>query len=78
MEYKNGSKYRDQNVLVIGNGNSAFEIATDLVSYNANKVTIISRSPRHILSMTDLNKHFKHFAFTKKLGIKFIIFIKLK
>ena len=70
IHYKNGKNYKNKNVLVIGNGNSAFEICTDLVSYNAGKVCIISRSPRHVLSITDLNKKvYDFFTFAKYIGI---------
>lgn len=43
-EYRSGSSYRDQRVLVVGAGNSGMEIATDLVEQGASKVTISVRS----------------------------------
>eukprot|EP00483_Globobulimina_turgida_P000948 UN00950 len=74
IQYKNGEKYTNDNVLIVGNGDSAFEIATDLVSYEANKVTLISPVGRHVVRLSDLNKKlYKLFGFAKKLGIMDII-----
>ncbi|VFQ78122.1 unnamed protein product [Cuscuta campestris] len=47
--YKNGEKYRDKRVLVVGSGNSGMEIAFDLSNYGA-KTSIVVRSPFHIIS----------------------------
>lgn len=69
-QYKNGKPFANKNVLVIGNGNSAFEICTDLVQHNANKVTMLSRSPRHVISITDFkNRVIKYFKWFKWLGL---------
>ena len=43
-QYKNGEKYRDKNVLVVGSGNSGMEISLDLSNYGA-KTSIVVRSP---------------------------------
>ena len=56
MYYKNGLKYAGKNVLIIGNGNSAFEIARNLYDFKANKISIVSTRPRHVLLLNDLNK----------------------
>ncbi|CAA2998310.1 probable indole-3-pyruvate monooxygenase YUCCA10 [Olea europaea var. sylvestris] len=48
-QYKNGEKFREKSVLVIGSGNSGMEIALDLANYGA-KTSIAVRSPIHILS----------------------------
>lgn len=42
--YKNGEKYKDKSVLVVGAGNSGMEIALDLSNYGA-KTSITVRSP---------------------------------
>lgn len=42
--YKNGEKYKDKSVLVVGAGNSGMEIAFDLSNYGA-KTSISVRSP---------------------------------
>ncbi|KAI5680385.1 hypothetical protein M9H77_01612 [Catharanthus roseus] len=47
--YKNGEKYKDKKVLVVGAGNSGMEIAFDLSNYGA-KTSIAVRSPIHILT----------------------------
>ena len=76
IDYKNGENYKNQNILIIGNGNSAFEIAVDLVSYQANKVTLLSRSGRHVLRLEDLNKSsFMYHEFAKKIGIFYNYYI---
>lgn len=43
-QYKNGEKYRNKRVLVVGCGNSGMEIALDLCNYGA-KTSIVVRSP---------------------------------
>lgn len=43
-QYKNGEKFKDKNVLVVGCGNSGMEIALDLANHGAN-TSIIVRSP---------------------------------
>ncbi|CAK9178053.1 unnamed protein product [Ilex paraguariensis] len=47
--YKNGEKYRNRSVLVVGSGNSGMEIALDLANYGA-KTSIVVRSPLHVIS----------------------------
>nr|GMD23610.1 probable indole-3-pyruvate monooxygenase YUCCA10 [Ipomoea batatas] len=48
-QYKNGEKYRNKRVLVVGCGNSGMEIALDLSNYGA-KTSIVVRSPFHIIT----------------------------
>ncbi|KAL2485829.1 putative indole-3-pyruvate monooxygenase YUCCA10 [Abeliophyllum distichum] len=48
-QYKNGDKFKEKTVLVIGSGNSGMEIALDLANYGA-FTSIVVRSPIHILS----------------------------
>ncbi|KAL1207991.1 putative indole-3-pyruvate monooxygenase YUCCA11 [Cardamine amara subsp. amara] len=48
-EYKNGEKFNGKDVLVVGCGNSGMEIAYDLSKNNA-KVSIVVRSPVHVLT----------------------------
>ncbi|XP_022758093.1 probable indole-3-pyruvate monooxygenase YUCCA10 [Durio zibethinus] len=48
-QFRNGKAFRDQNVLVVGSGNSGMEIALDLANHGA-KTSIVVRSPVHILS----------------------------
>ncbi|KAL5791722.1 hypothetical protein ACOSP7_000316 [Xanthoceras sorbifolium] len=48
-QFRNGKAYGGKNVLVVGAGNSAMEIALDLANYGA-KTSIVIRSPIHVLS----------------------------
>ncbi|KMT05820.1 hypothetical protein BVRB_7g165940 [Beta vulgaris subsp. vulgaris] len=48
-EFKSGKDYEDKSVLVIGAGNSGYEISLDLANHGA-KTSIAVRSPIHILS----------------------------
>ncbi|CAH9058879.1 unnamed protein product [Cuscuta europaea] len=48
-QYKNGEKYRNKRVLVVGCGNSGMEIALDLSNYGA-KTSIVVRSPFHLIT----------------------------
>lgn len=43
-KYKNGRRFADKDVLVVGSGNSGMEIAYDLSNFGAN-TTIVIRSP---------------------------------
>lgn len=45
-DYRNGQRFRGQRVLVTGSGNSAFEIAADLVAHGAAAVTLLVHGPR--------------------------------
>ena len=47
--YKNGSSFRGKRALVLGMGNSGAEIALDLYEHGALNVTIVARSPIHVL-----------------------------
>jgi putative flavoprotein involved in K+ transport len=47
--YRNPEPYRDQEVLVVGAGNSGAEIAADLADGGANKVWIAIRTPPNIV-----------------------------
>jgi putative flavoprotein involved in K+ transport len=49
MDYRNPRPYRDQDVLVVGAGNSGTEIAVDLVEGGAARVRIAIRTPPNIL-----------------------------
>ncbi|XP_073128551.1 probable indole-3-pyruvate monooxygenase YUCCA11 isoform X2 [Henckelia pumila] len=48
-DYRNGKKYENRNVLVVGSGNSGMEIAFDLWDWGA-QASIVARSPVHILT----------------------------
>ncbi|GAA0176421.1 oxygenase [Lithospermum erythrorhizon] len=48
-KFKNGEKYLNKRVLVVGSGNSGMEIALDLANYGA-KTSIVIRSPVHVIS----------------------------
>lgn len=52
-EYRTGHPYRGLQVLVVGSGNSAFEVATDLVEHGAGKVTLLVRGPRWVFPLRD-------------------------
>ena len=54
IAYKNASKYKDKNMLVVGNGNSACEICIDAVEHGVNKVTMVSRRARHFIHQSTL------------------------
>lgn len=51
--YRNGRPFRGQRVLVAGSGNSAFEIATDLVEHGAGAVTLLVHGPRWVFPLAD-------------------------
>ncbi len=53
-EYRNATPFRGARVLVVGNGNSAAEIALDLAAGGARAVALHSRGPRHVISMRAL------------------------
>ncbi|XP_078149846.1 putative indole-3-pyruvate monooxygenase YUCCA11 [Carex rostrata] len=48
-EYRNGSVFKGNDVLVVGSGNSGMEIAIDLFEAGA-KTSVVVRSPIHILT----------------------------
>ncbi|KAL4644006.1 hypothetical protein ACB092_02G132400 [Castanea dentata] len=48
-QYKSGLKYQDQDVLVVGYGNSGMEIAYDLSNFNCHP-SIVVRGPFHVLT----------------------------
>ena len=49
VEYRNPQPYRDQDVLIVGAGNSGTEIAVDLAQGGAARVRIAVRTPPNIL-----------------------------
>jgi putative flavoprotein involved in K+ transport len=49
VDYRNPQPYRDQDVLVVGAGNSGTEIAVDLAQGGARRVRIAVRTPPNIL-----------------------------
>jgi len=55
-EYKNADPFRHQRVLVIGSGNSAADIALDLVEGHARSVALWVRGPRHVISRDDFGR----------------------
>ncbi|CAH9136651.1 unnamed protein product, partial [Cuscuta epithymum] len=48
-QYKNGKKFQDKSVLVVGSGNSGMEIAYDLSDHGA-RTSIVVRNPVHVLT----------------------------
>jgi putative flavoprotein involved in K+ transport len=49
VDYRNPQPYRDQDVLIVGAGNSGTEIAVDLMEGGARRVRIAIRTPPNIL-----------------------------
>ncbi|XP_076943963.1 putative indole-3-pyruvate monooxygenase YUCCA10 [Bidens hawaiensis] len=49
IEYENGKKFGDKDVLVVGAGNSGMEIAYDLYTWGAH-TSVVVRSPVHVLT----------------------------
>ncbi|XP_076902650.1 putative indole-3-pyruvate monooxygenase YUCCA10 [Bidens hawaiensis] len=49
IEYENGKKFGDKDVLVVGAGNSGMEIAYDLCTWGAH-TSVVVRSPVHVLT----------------------------
>lgn len=47
--YRNGQIHRGQRILVVGSGNSAFEIALDLVECGASRVSLLVNGPRWVI-----------------------------
>jgi indole-3-pyruvate monooxygenase len=50
-EYRNPQPFQGQDVLVVGSGNSAAEIAMDLVEGGAKRVRMWVRGPRHVIPL---------------------------
>lgn len=50
-DYRNGQAFKGQRVLVVGSGNSAFEIASDLVDTGADGVTLLVQPPRWVVPL---------------------------
>jgi len=48
-QYRNGAEYSGQNVVVIGAGNTSFDVCLDLAQHGA-KVTLLQRSPVSLIS----------------------------
>jgi cation diffusion facilitator CzcD-associated flavoprotein CzcO len=48
--YWNATPFRNESVLVVGSGNSAADIALDLIEGGAQSVTLAVRAPRHLLN----------------------------
>ena len=56
-------------MLVIGNGNSACEICIDAVEHDVNKITMVSRRPRHFIPLETFDKGiFRQLMIGKYLG----------
>jgi len=53
-DYRNAGSFKDSRALVVGNGNSAAEIALDLSEGGASRVKMLVRGPRHVLSLRGL------------------------
>ena len=69
INYKNASKWKNKNMLVIGNGNSACEICIDAVEHGCNKITLVSRRARHFIPLTTYEKGiFRQLLAGKLLG----------
>ena len=67
-EYWNADPFRDHRVLVVGSGNSAADIALDLVEGAARSVTLWVRAPRHVLSREAFARAAR---IARRLGIAF-------
>ena len=50
-EYKNAAGFAGRSVLLVGSGNSAAEIAVDLVEGGAGDVALWVRAPRHVIPL---------------------------
>ena len=55
-------------MLVIGNGNSACEICIDAVEHDVNKITLVSRRPRHFIPLETFDKDLRQLMIGKYLG----------
>ncbi|XP_031473613.1 probable indole-3-pyruvate monooxygenase YUCCA10 [Nymphaea colorata] len=65
-QYKNGVPYKDQDVLVVGSGNSGMEIALDLCNHHA-RASLVVRAPVHIITreVANLGLHlFKYLPYS--------------
>jgi len=61
--YRNGKRFAGKKILLIGNGNSAFEISLDLVDHGASLVRMLSNTPRHVVLLSAIERLFKAFRF---------------
>ncbi|KAF3781716.1 Senecionine N-oxygenase [Nymphaea thermarum] len=77
--YKNGVPYRDQDVLVIGSGNSGMEIALDLCNHHA-RASLVARSPVHIITRgaANLGIHFYKYLSKSTIDSLQVLHSKLK
>jgi indole-3-pyruvate monooxygenase len=64
-EYRNPLPFRGNRVLVVGNGNSAAEIAMDLAEGGASSVDLWSRGPRHFIPLRTMERVVKMLRFLK-------------
>lgn len=60
-EYRNARPFRGKRVLVVGSGNSAAEIALDLVEGGADSVQMWVRGPRHFLRLRTMKIFYRVF-----------------
>lgn len=66
--YWNAEPFRDERVLVVGSGNSAADLALDLVAGGARSVALWVRAPRHVL---DRDAFARAAAVARRCGIAF-------
>lgn len=70
-EYRNALGFAGRSILVVGSGNSAAEIALDLVEGGAGEVSLWVRAPRHVIPLKQMRRfaifgRLTRMAFTEK------------
>ncbi|MEQ8233613.1 MAG: NAD(P)/FAD-dependent oxidoreductase [Gammaproteobacteria bacterium] len=68
-EYVNGHAWRGRNILVVGSGNSAFEIALDLVEHGASSVTMLVHGPRYVIPIESFGAAMEQARATGAYGV---------
>lgn len=67
-EFKNGRPFAGKNVLVVGSGNSACEVAVDLVENDAERVDLLVRGPRYFVSLDRMTEMYERLAPSGRVG----------
>ncbi len=69
-QYRNASAFQGQRVLVVGSGNSAAEIALDLVQHGAGDVSLWVRGPRHFVPLRSMARAYRIFRLLRQMTPK--------
>eukprot|EP01089_Gocevia_fonbrunei_P004227 TRINITY_DN14240_c0_g1_i1.p1 TRINITY_DN14240_c0_g1~~TRINITY_DN14240_c0_g1_i1.p1 ORF type:complete len:479 (-),score=97.33 TRINITY_DN14240_c0_g1_i1:86-1522(-) len=68
--YKNPQRFVGKKMLLIGNGNSAFEISVDLAENGATWVGMLANNSRHVVKLTTIKRLFQVFKFLGMISLE--------